>query len=579
MSSTFATDTRTLGELLSGPDVLRVPEYQRSYAWTTREAGRLLEDLELSWDEARAQPSAQPGCFLGAVLLIETPATTGGARTFDIVDGQQRLVTLTILLCVLRDLAKDAGDPIDALAAPLIGTPDAPRLCMRDRDSAFLATYVQVPAACTIMPESVDLTPGEESILAVRELFAGELFNYEAGEIGDFARFLVAACEFAVVTTRAIDRAHRIFSVLNERGKPLARNDILKAQVLGALPVSARARLTGVWDGLELRLGARFEELFSHIRTLHGRGRGSVIAGIHAIVDEQGGAEAFMDRVLVPAADILGAIERLGSGHRLLTPGSQRYLRYLGWLGSGEWIPPLMLFWSRCGDDPARLEAFLHAYDRLVFAQRVLGVGADKRLSRLNAVMAALRNGADLDDAGNPLLLTREEQRNVLYNLRGLHTRSQLTCKLLLLRLNDELAGAPQNIDPGALTVEHVLPQKPARNSQWRAWFPLADEREACTQSLGNLVLVTREQNDRARNLDLDRKLAIYFPEHGPPALHLTRDLDGATEWRLPQIAAREERLVSAVRRMWQIEDARGTAMSAQELASGERKVRRLVSR
>ena len=129
----------------------------------------------------------------------------------------------------------------------------------------------------------------------------------------------------------------------------------------------------------------------------------------------------------------------------------------------------------------------------------------------------------------------------ILYNLRNLHSRSPLTCKLVLLRLNDELSGAPQGLSPGDYTVEHILPQKPGRTSAWRSWFPSAEEREVCTNSIGNLVLVTREQNDKARNAELPRKLDIFFRAQGVQVPRITAELEGIAEWRAPQLLAREE--------------------------------------
>jgi hypothetical protein len=578
MAPALTTDSRTLERLLSGADIFRVPDYQRGYSWTIKEAGQLIDDLRIAAHEDERRGDPDSGYFLGAVLLMETAGNGGngqaaaaGARTLDIVDGQQRLVTLTILLSVLRDLCRDRGAPIDELIRPMLegsaapGSPTVLRVSPRGREGAFLATYVQRPGACLEMPDEDGLAEGEARILAVREHLASELLDLESGELAAFARYLASACHFAVVTTRTIDRAHRIFSVLNERGRPLARNDILKAHILGAVPAGSRPRAAAAWDAMESELGSTFEELFSHVRTIEGRTRGTVIGSIAAIVEASGGAERFLDDLLAPYAAIFADIRKGAADGTARTPTIGRYLTYLGWVGSAEWVPPLILFWHRCGGDAGRLEAFLVRYDRLCFGLRLLGIGADKRLSRFNAVLQAIRDGREPQAVDNPLDLTREEQRNILYNLRGLHARSQLTCKLLLLRLNDLIAGTPQHLDPSLLTVEHVLPQKPGRNSQWRTWFPLADERETCTQSLGNLILVTREQNDRARNMELPRKIAVYFadPQAAP---HISRDLKGVTEWRRDQIIAREQRLLALVNRLWQLDTGKvATGMSTRE--------------
>jgi hypothetical protein len=176
----------------------------------------------------------------------------------------------------------------------------------------------------------------------------------------------------------------------------------------------------------------------------------------------------------------------------------------------------------------------------------------------------------DLNDA--PFAFTGEEVRNIRYNLRDLHRRSQPTCKLILLRLDSELSGGAQRFADADLSVEHILPQNPARNSRWRDWFSDAEERRACTASLGNLVLVPRVLNAAARNQDYDRKLAIFFGTDGPPLPQLTEELRGLTGWTAPQIRAREERLLAIVDQMWQLGKAASGAGGSDDASPGRRR-------
>ncbi len=100
-----------------------------------------------------------------------------------------------------------------------------------------------------------------------------------------------------------------------------------------------------------------------------------------------------------------------------------------------------------------------------------------------------------------------------------------------------------------------ALPQRPGANSEWRRWFADAEERESCTESLGNLVAVTQRQNDRARNQAFARKREIYRGlVDDPPVLAITRDAVDADVWRAQQIRAREEELLSIIREIWGID-------------------------
>ena len=80
--------------------------------------------------------------------------------------------------------------------------------------------------------------------------------------------------------TRDIDRAHRLFTVLNERGRALQRNDILKAELLKNIPDERRAAALEKWDAAAQLLGAKFETFFSHVFSIYGRGDTKIIAGV-----------------------------------------------------------------------------------------------------------------------------------------------------------------------------------------------------------------------------------------------------------------------------------------------------------
>lgn len=580
MLSRLSARVQTLSSLLGPAHALSVPSYQRPYAWKG-EAGQLLDDILLSFAADADRPGNEEGYFIGNMLLMPTVAgiapesfavvngtaslspdhaADGLSSTFDIVDGQQRLVTLTILLAVLRDLAAERGTQIGLDVDALLhsGGDDGgklrPRLRLREIDQPFFERFVLTPGASMLMPDN-DAEESQRLILDVREHFLAELADKSGPEIARLALYICQNCSAVVIVTTGLDRAHRLFEVLNNRGKPLARKDILKAHILGLVPPEVRGAYTDRWHEMETRLGGRFDELFSHLRAIDGRSRDRIVEGIEDAVAMAGGGMKYLDEVIVPYARILADI-RDARGPSLAV---RRALGYLGWLGSADWVPPAMLYWRLADGDVPRLEAFIARLERLAFSLRLLGIGADKRQTRFNQLLAAVREGrADRPDS--PLELGREEMRNIIYNLKNLHARSQLTCKLLLLRVNDELAGSPQGLDPQAYTVEHVLPQRPARGSVWRRWFPSPEARESATQSLGNLVLVTREQNDRARNLELAKKLGAYFAPGSGVVPFITAELAGKEQWTPEDVAAREARILDAVDRLWRLDAARGAA-------------------
>lgn len=556
----------SLGQLFADPILIEVPSYQRPFAWGAEEAGRLLDDI-IAALEAGIESGDGGDYFLGTMLFIDRGVAAvqvsdgwplrGEPRPFEVVDGLQRLTTLTILFCVLRDLAAEDGEPVsrrlhEAIQATAMG--GRLRLKLSGGDASFFAAHVGAPGSSQVSPAGDELTASAARILEVREHLVSELLDLDPEQRRRLAAFLLDRCYVVFAATASIDRAHRMFMVLNATGKPLARNDILKAELLGGVAdPAARASATAAWERMEKSLGDDFESLFSHVRAMHGRPERQVIAGIRMIAAEAGGAQVFMERELQPAAAIFDDIRRARHTGSPYSAAIQSSLSYLSWLQAADWVPSAMLWCLKHGKDAAGLAWFLKALDRLAYGLRIVGLGANRRASRFGAVIWAIHNGQDLKAAGSPLALTGAELRNMHYNLRDLHARSAQACKLVLLRLNDQILGRPQGLASDGLTVEHVLPRKHGASSQWRSWFPDPDERNTCTESLGNLVLVTKVQNDKASNLDFARKREIYFSTPGAPIPVLNQPVRQQREWKAQQIKTREAELLRHLDALWGI--------------------------
>src|SRR5436309_3508075 len=106
----------TLKELIEGEKQFQVPLYQRLYSWTEAELGQLWEDILEQYDlltadeQDRVQTDA-PAHFIGSTVLAPSPKIgASGVAPFTVIDGQQRLTTLLIALCALRDVAAESDD-------------------------------------------------------------------------------------------------------------------------------------------------------------------------------------------------------------------------------------------------------------------------------------------------------------------------------------------------------------------------------------------------------------------------------------------------------------------------------------
>src|SRR5437773_5208951 len=99
---------RTLAQVLISPDQYVIPVFQRFYSWTEKEWRTLWDDLH----EILDPESVTKRHFLGSVVVVADDHTPGVTPSYQVIDGQQRLITLSLLLCAVRDAAK--GEEIAA---------------------------------------------------------------------------------------------------------------------------------------------------------------------------------------------------------------------------------------------------------------------------------------------------------------------------------------------------------------------------------------------------------------------------------------------------------------------------------
>jgi hypothetical protein len=189
-SHTIEATEKPILKILSDDYLFSIPSYQRPYAWTTEQASELLADVMSAWGhEAQAQDQAP--YFLGSIVLIKDPQKPEA----DVVDGQQRLTTLSILLAVLRDLspafATHAHGFICQAGNPLLGTRDRYRLRLRERDADFFENTIQRLSATKNLPNPRGLHDSQARIVENAILFRNRLTQLTDLQRQAFAVYLV----------------------------------------------------------------------------------------------------------------------------------------------------------------------------------------------------------------------------------------------------------------------------------------------------------------------------------------------------------------------------------------------------
>lgn len=502
-----------------------------------------------------------PPYFLGSIVLIKQEA----APKSEVVDGQQRLTTLTILLSVIResvslDVAKDITSLIYEKGNLIKGTEDRFRLTPRPRDAEFFRKQVQVDGGLkNLIGLSAELSDSQHNFRENAKLFARRLQEMSEAERVGLAQFIVTRCFLVVVATPDLDSAYRIFSVLNSRGLELSATDILKAEIVGGVTESRRAEYTKKWEDTEEDLGREsYGDLFSHIRMIYRKAKpqATLLKEFKDHVPAIKDPIKFIDSILLPAAE---AFEELSDAAYSSTERAEVINLHLKWLNRLEfkdWMPPALAFAMRHRNDSLAMERFFCDLERLSYFMLVSKAGVNTRIDRYSLLTASIEMGSDLYGNKASLQLSPTEQHEMYSQLQG-PIYSSLAARArsaVLLRLDALLSGGGASYDYDTITVEHVLPQTVTAGSQWAEWFTEPKERLIRVHQLGNLALLTRKKNSAASNYDFSTKKSAYFTRGGVSPFVITTDVLRETEWTPMVVDARQKRLLTTLEKHWRLE-------------------------
>src|SRR6266699_2464118 len=305
-----------LKKIFSDDFVFTIPLYQRAYGWSTEESEDLLQDLLRAMHSEEALIDDLPPYFLGSIVLIKDDEPDS-----EVVDGQQRLATLTMLLSALRSLVKP--EYVDGLTSFLCekgniitGTPKRYRLRLRERDAQFFQKYIQDEDGIEEL-KNLSTSSLSESQRNIRDNTLGfiqELQKLSEKHLMALTQFIMNRCFLIVVSVSSpnLDSVYRIFSVLNSRGLDLSYPDILKSDILRDVPKDLREDYATKWEGLEAMLGRdTFEKLFIYLREIFSKKPPSkgMIEEFHEYVypryPKASTPQEFIDNTLSPTAHAL----------------------------------------------------------------------------------------------------------------------------------------------------------------------------------------------------------------------------------------------------------------------------------
>jgi hypothetical protein len=562
MSRTLVAHEQPISKVFGEDYVFSIPGYQRPYAWTIEQAGELLDDL-LGF--MRANPgtaSDAPPYFLGSIVIIKQD----GSPDATVVDGQQRLTTLTLLLSAIRAtliIERNRANLTSFLyeeGNEMRGTQNRYRLTLRDRDKDFFRTYVQHEDGIRKLAELNDKLSDSQNRLRENAIFfLSRLERIDESEKVKFSTFIATRCYLVAVATPDLDSAYRIFHVLNSRGLDLSATDILKATIISNVPPESRDEFTQKWEDIEEQTGRdAFGELFSHIRMAYrkAKSQGTLLKEFVAHVPTANALE-FIDGILEPMAT---AYQEINDAAYVSSRNAEPVNQSLYWLNRVEfkdWIPPALVFYVRYRNKPDLMARFFADLERMVYALLVVKAGINERIEIFSKLTDGIEKEIDLFGATSPLQLDPVFQHRVYAALDGplYASHSAKALAVILLRIDGLISEGGAKYDYDTISVEHVLPQAPAPASQWFQWFPDPKAHAYWVHRLGNLALLSRRKNSAASNFDFDKKKKAYFTRNGISPFVLTTQVLQRDVWTESIINERHQELMAKMETFWRLDE------------------------
>lgn len=546
-----AAETR-LGAVLEGPGQYVVPHFQRAYSWRRREWATLWTDILELYELGTTQTH-----FMGSIVLLRE-SQPGCSETKLLIDGQQRLVTLSLFLAALRDLARESepalAERVDAtylLAGAAADHPE-PRVVCSYQDQGAFASIV----------EHRDERPLSPVVDAYAEFMVDLSARLANGlSLARLADVVLTQLAFVAITLDAEDNPYRVFESLNAKGMPLTQGDLLRNYFFMRLPADEHDEwFRSVWQPMQTRLGDALDSFMHHYLAKDGEDVRAEevyqswrkrlapldVAGVKAVLRDLAVWAAEYDRLLhlgrEPHGELRQRLEWLSAWSTTLREPLVPFLLLVSAdhrrgklsesdaaavLQAAQSILARRLFTSASGSDENRLLVELYTQ-------------AAAEDERVEAFMTALSQPA----LGWP---TDDELREAMATYR-LYPRSHAEQRQLLLIALEESYPQPKPLRVGDFELELVAPLLPRPD-----WLRELGGDEGLHWSvvgtIGNLTWVERGQSSRIPLAVSERLQFLRRQARRGPAL--ARDVPLTDRWSAAAIQARSRRLAERAMTVW----------------------------
>ena len=542
--------------ILNGNKQFLIPVYQRYYSWETEQCSRLWKDI------VDMQKKGKIGHFVGSIVNIAEQAMPTGVQKYMIIDGQQRLTTLSLLLIALRNYAEEH---------PEDGTINARRIDNMllkneyeegDERYKLLLTETDRDLLISLVEKKPISDPGLSRILPNYTFFVGKIADMEL-QPKDIYEAIGKLQIVNITLDREVDDAQAIFESLNSTGKELSESDLIRNYVLMGLEASEQQYVyEHMWRPMEQlfdyeKRDSVMDSFFRDYLTM----KTTRIPKIDRVYEgfkvyhlncEFSTIRELCDDLLTYATYYTNMISRRSDKVILKSLYSD-----IDDLRMDVAFPFLLKVHNDCAegviteDDLIEIIKMCISY---VFRRSICGIPTNS----LNKTFATLRNEIKTDDYMNSIkafFVLRDDYKEFpdnekfkkefvsrdIYNMRSRN--------FILSRLENFGNKAPIIIEN--YTVEHIMPQNSNPSDEWKTMLGTnwKEVQKNYLHTIGNLTLTAynSEMSDNPFMVKMDMEGG--FKES---ALRLNSYLVKLTEWNEEHIKERARLLAEKAEQIWE---------------------------
>lgn len=560
----FNTSNDTFRKLLGNGITYTVPRFQRDYSWGENEWDDLWQDiLEIRNNEESAH-------YMGYLVL-----QSSDNKSFDIIDGQQRITTLSILvLAVLKNLQLLQNKGVDAeknkkreeqLRNIYIGYLDPvtliskSKLKLNNHNDLFYQNYL-VPLQK--MPQR-GLRFSEKLIKKAFEWFAEkikkELLNTKGDgtELAIFIDLIADKLFFTVITVNDELNAFKVFETLNARGVRLSATDLLKNYLFSVInnekPHKSEIKvLEGRWENIVNKLGS---ESFPDFLRVYWNSLNKLVrkTDLFKVIKKsiQDKSKAFgLIRELDENADFYAALRY--PKDEFWSNDQEKYINELGMFGIRSPYSFLMIAYKKLHEKD--FNKILRACSIISFRYNIIcGLHTGEQERVYNDIAFKIANN-ELNNAPDIIRLLKNiypSDQNFKASFIDKEfdiasARNKRIVRYILFCLEKQLSEKDYDFESDKYSIEHILP-----DSKGVGWDDHDEEDYRYLNRLGNYTLLTKRENRDIGNKGFEEKKEVYKKSNFKITQQVAED---NAVWNVERIVAHQSKMAGWATSVWRLE-------------------------